>query len=96
MRRLHIVTYDISDNRRWRKVFRKMKGFGQHLQLSVFICDLTPAERVNLRSTLHELIDHSEDKIMIVDLGPSEERTIKEIETIGVPVSIETRHPKVI
>lgn len=90
------MTYDISDGKRWRKVFRKMKGFGQHLQLSVFICDLTPAERVKMRSALHDLIDHAEDKVMIVDLGPSEGRTIKEIETLGVPMSIETRHPRVI
>lgn len=39
--RLYIVTYDIASQRRWRKVFRTMEGFGEWLQLSVFQCRLT-------------------------------------------------------
>jgi CRISPR-associated protein Cas2 len=34
--RLYIITYDISDDRRWRRVFKLMKGYGRWLQLSVF------------------------------------------------------------
>jgi len=41
---LYIVTYDISDQRRWRKVFNLLKGYGEWLQLSVFSVDA--AERV--------------------------------------------------
>ena len=33
--RLYIITYDISDDRRWRRVFKLMKGYGRWLQLSV-------------------------------------------------------------
>ena len=35
---LYIVAYDISDPRRWRRVFRLMNGYGEWLQLSVFQC----------------------------------------------------------
>ena len=38
----YLVTYDISCPRRWRKVYRIMHAFGEHVQLSVFRCDLTP------------------------------------------------------
>ncbi len=34
--RMYIVTYDIANNRRWRRVFKTMHGFGEWLQLSVF------------------------------------------------------------
>ncbi len=36
----YVVAYDISDPKRWRRVFRLMKGYGQWLQLSVFHCRL--------------------------------------------------------
>ena len=48
MRRLYLVAYDICDPKRLRKVFKTMRGFGEHLQFSVFQCDLTPMARVDL------------------------------------------------
>ena len=39
--RTYIVTYDIADARRWRRVFKTMNGFGEWLQLSVFQCRLS-------------------------------------------------------
>jgi len=43
-RRVYIVAYDISHPKRLRRVFRTMKVYGQHLQLSVFRCDLRACE----------------------------------------------------
>ena len=34
--RLYLVTYDIADPKRWRKIFKTMNGFGHWVQLSVF------------------------------------------------------------
>jgi CRISPR-associated protein Cas2 len=74
VRRLLIVAYDISDPKRLRKVFKTLKGFGQHLQLSVFRCDLTAAQRIRLVAQLGAVIHHDEDQVMFVDLGPTEGR----------------------
>ena len=52
MRRLYLVTYDICEPRRLRKVFKTMQGFGEHLQLSVFQCDLTAIDRVEMQAAL--------------------------------------------
>lgn len=41
MRASYLVCYDICDDKRLRKVFRTMRGFGDHLQYSVFECQLT-------------------------------------------------------
>ena len=38
---LYIVVYDISDPKRWRKVFKVMNGYGAWVQLSVFQCRLS-------------------------------------------------------
>lgn len=66
---LYIVTYDISDPKRWRKVFRLMNGYGEWLQLSVFQCRLSRRRHADLIATLDELIHHDHDHIVMLDLG---------------------------
>ncbi len=48
MSNFFLVTYDIMDPKRWQKVHRTMKGFGQRLQYSVFACELSGAQRVRM------------------------------------------------
>jgi CRISPR-associated protein Cas2 len=68
------VTYDIRHPRRLREVFHAMKGYGEHLQYSVFICDLDGAEKPAMMLHLGNIIDHSVDCVAIVDLGESDGR----------------------
>lgn len=95
MRKLYVVTYDISSPKRWRHVFRVMKGFGQHIQLSVFRCDLTEADRLELEAALEAEIDAAEDQVLIVDLGPSDGRR-HHVRAIGRPTSTETRGARIL
>lgn len=83
MRQTYIVTYDISDPKRLRKVFKLMLGYGDHLQLSVFQCELNSRELVQLRAALGEVIHHGEDQILFADLGPVEGRGSQSIESLG-------------
>jgi CRISPR-associated protein Cas2 len=80
MRHRYLVCYDIADPKRLRTVFKKMHGFGDPIQYSIFKCDLSPAERALLLEALHGLINHREDRVMIVRLGgidePAEDRVI--------------------
>jgi len=62
-----------------------MKGFGVPLHYSVFRCDLTPKGRVEMIAELTDLIKQNEDRIMIIDLGPSEGSVENRIEFLGVP-----------
>ncbi|MCM2315491.1 MAG: CRISPR-associated endonuclease Cas2 [Thermoanaerobaculia bacterium] len=82
-KRCYVVTYDICSPKRWRKVFRLMMGFGEHVQLSVFRCDLTREQRVRMRNRLDEEIDHRDDQVIIVDVGPSRRDVVDEIEVLG-------------
>jgi CRISPR-associated protein Cas2 len=70
--RLYIVTYDISDPRRWRRVFRVMRGYGDWLQLSVFQCRLSRRRRAELETRLRELIKSGEDHVLLIDVGPAD------------------------
>lgn len=72
---LYIVTYDISDARRWRSVFKLMKGYGEWLQLSVFQCRLSRRRHADLLATLDELIHHDHDHVLMVDLGVADNVT---------------------
>lgn len=83
MRSRYIVCYDVSDPKRLREVFRAMKGFGQPLQYSVFQCDLTLQARVQLMASLGELINHEQDRVIILDLGPVDGRARECVEILG-------------
>ena len=87
MRSRYIVTYDICEPDRLRRVFKTMKGFGDHLQYSVFRCDLSDVERIKMDSALGEIINHSEDQVLIIDIGPADGRGKKCIVAIGRPYS---------
>lgn len=69
---LYIVTYDISDVKRWRRVFKLMKGHGQWLQLSVFQCRLSRRRHAELVALLDGVIRHQTDHVVFLDLGPAD------------------------
>jgi CRISPR-associated protein Cas2 len=73
------------DPKRLQRVHRRMKGFGVPLHYSVFRCDLTPKGRVEMIAELTDLMKQNEDRIMIIDLGPSEGSVENRIEFLGVP-----------
>jgi len=83
MRQRYIVTYDIADPRRLRKVFKLMKGFGEHLQLSVFRCDLTKMTLATMKAELNEIIHAQKDQVLIIDVGPTEGRGGEVVESLG-------------
>ena len=85
MRTTYLVCYDIADEKRLRKVFKTMRGYGDHLQFSVFECQLTAMDLVRLRSQLSLIIDHADDQVLIVDLGPAEGRGDRVISALGKP-----------
>jgi CRISPR-associated protein Cas2 len=80
--RLYIVTYDIGDPKRWRRVFRLMKGYGRWLQLSVFQCRLTARRRADLAAGLERLIKQEEDHVLIIDMGDAD-KVDPQVESLG-------------
>ncbi len=89
MRNTYIVSYDICDEKRLAKVYKTMRGFGDHLQYSVFECQFSSSDLVRCRHALALIIDHREDQVLFVDLGPVEGRGDRVITALGrayVPV----------
>lgn len=84
MRHTYIVCYDIRDDKRLRRVFKTCRNFGTHLQYSVFECDLSEMEKIQLQTELSNIINHREDQVLFIHLGPAESRGTHKIEAIGL------------
>ena len=88
MRQSYLVCYDICNDKRLAKVHKTMRGFGDHLQYSIFECQFTPTDLVRCRHLLSEIIDHREDQVLFVNLGPVEGRGDRVIAALGKPYTI--------
>lgn len=86
MEHLYIICYDIRKQRRWRKVYKTLQGYGEWMQLSVFQCRLSRVRAIQLEAALHEIVHHEEDHVLIVDLGPADMVKPK-VQSIGRPFS---------
>jgi len=85
MRTLFLVAYDVRDPKRLRAVFKIMRGHGDHLQYSVFRCELSERERAELMTKLGEKIKPSEDQVLLVPLGPAGGQREVQIYALGQP-----------
>lgn len=96
MRQTYVVSYDVSDPKRLRKVFKLLRGYGDHLQLSVFRCELGKRELIELRAKLSAIIQHDADQVLFVDVGPVDGRGSESIAAIGRPYMHPERHALVV
>ena len=87
MRNVYLVAYDVCDPKRLRKTYRLMCGAGDPLQFSVFRCDLSEMEKQELMERLWDVLNLSEDRVMLVNLGPVEGRGDECVELWGEPLT---------
>lgn len=87
----YLVSYDISNPKRLRKVARALEGFGVRLQYSVFECPLDDLRLARLKGELEDLLNHDEDQVLFVSLGPSSNDATLVIEAMGLPYEVRSR-----
>jgi CRISPR-associated protein Cas2 len=63
------VCYDISDDRRRTEIFRLLRDHGDHVQYSVFFCELTAMELIGLKASLTDNLNQKKDQVILLDLG---------------------------
>ena len=76
--------------KRLKRVYKKMCGFGDWLQYSIFRCDLSDVELILMKDAIGAIINHAEDRVMVVDVGPVNGRAERAFEFLG-----ETRAPEI-
>ncbi len=83
MRKRYLVAYDVSDDKRRTAVFKTLMGNGDHVQFSVFICQLNGVELQRLKGNLRDSLNARQDQAIILDLGPAEGELGSRLECIG-------------
>src|SRR5690625_3653951 len=73
MRTLYLISYDISDPKRLRKVCRYLKGYKVDGQKSVYECWVTESERRAIKRDLQELILPDQDRVHLFQLDPRQQ-----------------------
>lgn len=58
-----VVSYDIPDDKRRTKVMKTLKDFGQHVQYSVFECELKKEDYSRMQQRLKKLVNPRQDNI---------------------------------
>ncbi|MDZ7752453.1 MAG: CRISPR-associated endonuclease Cas2 [Gammaproteobacteria bacterium] len=92
---LYIVSYDIADPRRWRAVFKTMKGYGEWLQLSVFQCRLSRRRHADLIAMLDQIIHHDADHVLLVDIGVAD-KVEPRVTSLGKDFNLVERVPTIV
>lgn len=79
---MYVVSYDISNDRRRRKIAKELENYGTRVQYSVFECNLTRTRYGKLFKRLSELmLEEEEGSVRIYEICANCE---KKIVTIGI------------
>lgn len=76
MSQLYVITFDVSDNKRLRRVASTLLNYGQRVQYSVFECHIENDQLQKLKTELEQHIDQQEDRIHICPLCGKDEQSI--------------------
>jgi CRISPR-associated protein Cas2 len=82
----YLVAYDVSDPKRLTKTRKRLKGYGDAMQYSVFICDLDAREKAAMEADLLRIVDTRVDRVAIVKLGLGS--TDEPFEFLGPPPAL--------
>lgn len=90
MRSFFIFSYDISSPARWRRVYRLARDYGDPLQYSVFLCELSERDKAMMEGKLLDVISREEDQVLFVRLRAGED-VESLVECHGRPVEVVDR-----
>lgn len=77
-----VIAYDIPNDKRRTKVMKLLQGYGDHVQESVFECDLAAGTFRQLTQRLQKLVELNEDNVCFYHLCLAD---VGRIERHGVP-----------
>ena len=58
-------------------------GNGNHVQFSVFLCDLNARELAELTGRLTHAVNHRQDQVIVLDLGAADQELRSVLRVIG-------------
>lgn len=76
-----VISYDVVEDTRRIKVLKYLKGYGTHVQYSVFECDLTAQQLTQVQEEIRRLIDVQTDSVRCYLLDTA---AVRRIQIIGI------------
>lgn len=67
--RRNLIAYDVPDDRRRTKLANRLSTYGDRIQYSVFVADVSPSKLIRLRDHISAIIDTEQDSVLFCDLG---------------------------
>lgn len=64
-----LICYDVIDDKRRTRLAKLLGKYGDRIQYSVFVVDISPAKLLRLRDEASAIINRNEDSILFCDLG---------------------------
>lgn len=95
-RRRWLVAYDIRDEWRLRQVHDVVRSYGFRLQYSLYVCDLTPIEKIGLLQDLRSVVNQVVDSVAFIDLGDTGPASTNRIQYMGNAAALPEDGPTVI
>lgn len=87
----YLVSYDIANAKRLRRVAKCLESYGTRLQYSVFECPLDDLRLAQAKAALAEIINNDHDQVLFVSLGPAAADATLIIEAMGLPYTVRSR-----
>jgi CRISPR-associated protein Cas2 len=87
----YLVSYDIANAKRLRRVAKTLESYGTRLQYSVFECPLDDLRLAQARAALAEIINTDHDQVLFVSLGPEAADATLVIDALGLPYTVRSR-----
>jgi CRISPR-associated protein Cas2 len=87
----YLISYDIANDKRLRRVAKCLESYGTRLQYSVFECPLDDMRLAQAKAELAQVINTDHDQVLFVSLGPAAADATLIIETMGLPYTVRSR-----
>lgn len=78
-----LVAYDIPSDPRRTAIAKICERYGDRVQYSDFVVDLSPARVIRLQAELTERMVAGEDSILLCDLGPLRDAAVRRFVWLG-------------
>lgn len=74
---LHLIAFDVADDRRRYRLVRHLERYGQRVQESVFEAWITPQQRAALLQGAQALLHPGQDRLACYALTPDDQRHVR-------------------
>lgn len=79
----YLLAYDVPDDKRRARLAKELQKYGDRVQYSVFVADLSPAYVARLTRAARDIMDTDADSLLICDLGIAKGVTDKRFVYVG-------------